>query len=326
MRRRSCLLLLVLIGGMLTPIAAFADEAPKLARIGYIGPGSQSGDWVGSLPVLRAALAERGYVDGRNVAFEVRYAEGDPGRLPQLIAELLALKVDVLVTPGAAATREATRQTATVPIVSVSGDPVAAGFAASLARPGANVTGLSMLSGQYSVKWLELLKEAVPGLRHVAVLVYRGNPLTINEFALMERTAPSLGLELAAFAASPTKIESTLDAIARARPDGLVVTSDPYFDVTGRQLAAFAAKQHLPTIYGILTAPHSALMSYTANPVKLWRSAADYIDRILKGARPAEMPIGQATDFVFRVNLKTANSLGLVIPSAPLARADEVTE
>jgi putative ABC transport system substrate-binding protein len=268
-----------------------------------------------------------GYVVGRNLVFEERYANGNPERVPALIAELLALKIDVLVTPGTPVTLAAHRATSTVPIVCVTGDPVRTGLAVSLARPGGNITGLSLLSGDYGVKWLELLREAAPTAHRVAMLWNPDNPGTANQNKLMRESAPALGLELTAISVRPTDLEASLAALATAGLDGLVVTDDPLLETLLPRLIALTAERRLPAIYAFGEAvKQGGLMSYSANFFKLWRRAAGYVDRILKGARPAELPIEQATEVTLSINLKTAKALGLIIPEALLARADEVIE
>jgi putative ABC transport system substrate-binding protein len=276
---------------------------------------------------LRQGLADLGYVIGRNLILEERYANGNPERVPALIAELLALPVDVLLTPGTLITLAAKRATSTVPIVCVTGDPVRTGLAASLARPGGNITGLSLLSGDYSAKWLELLKEAAPKVRHVAMLWNPDNVGISNERKRMQEMAPTLDIQLIALSVRPADIEDSLAALGTADLDGLVVTDDPLLEPLLPRLIALTAERHLPAIYAFSdSVQRGGLMSYSANFFKLWQRAAGYVDRILKGANPAELPIEQATEVALNINLKTAKALGLVIPEALLARANEVIE
>jgi putative ABC transport system substrate-binding protein len=276
---------------------------------------------------LRQGLADFGYVVGRNLVLEERYANGDAERVPALIAELLALNIDVLLTPGTPITLAAQRATSTVPVVCVTGDPVKTGFAASLARPGGNITGLSLLSGDYSAKWLELLKEAAPKVRRVAMLWNPDNLGIINESERMRETAIALGLELIALSVRAADIENSLTALEAADLDGLVVTDDPLLEPLLPRMITITAQRRLPAIYAFSeTVQRGGLMSYSANIFKLWRRAAGYVDRILKGANPAELPIEQAIEVTLNINLKTAKALGLMIPEALLARADEVIE
>jgi putative ABC transport system substrate-binding protein len=277
--------------------------------------------------VLRQGLADLGYIVGRNLVLEERYANGDPARVPALIAELLAVNVDVLLTPGTPITLAAQRATSKVPIVCVTGDPVRTGLAASLARPGGNITGLSLLSGDYSAKWLELLKQAVPKVHRVAMVWNPDNLGTINQSKRMREAALSLDLDLSALSVLPVDVENSLAVLGTSDLDGLVVTDDPLLEPLLPRLIALTAQRRLPAIYAFSEAvQRGGLMSYSANFFKLWRRTAGYVDRILKGASPAELPIEQATEVALKINLKTAKTLGLVIPEALLARADELIE
>ena len=318
-------LVLWFAAGIAIPAPAFSEESVKPARLGYVWIGAPGTD--GEFDGLRQGLAERGYVDGRNMVLERRYADDHPDRLPALITELLALNVDVLITPGSQTTHVAQRLTSAVPIVSLSGDPVGAGLVASLAHPGGNVTGLSLLSGEYSEKWLELLKEALPNLHRVAVLWNPDNPSMAAEMERMRKVAPGLGLELTAFSARPAEIDASLAAVANAASEGLVIPDDPFFHSIGTRLVAFAAERRLPAIYGVGDhVRQGGLMSYSSNLFDVGRRAAVYVDRILKGARPSDLPIEQATEFSLRINLKTAKALGIEMPPSLLTRADEVIE
>ena len=228
---------------------------------------------------------------------------------------------------GTPITLAAHRATSTVPIVCVTGDPVRTGFAESLARPGGNITGLSLLSGDYSVKWLELLREAAPTMRRVAMLWNPDNPGTVNQSKLVREAAPGLGFELTALSMRPVDVEDSLAALVTASFDGFVVTDDPLLETLLARLIALAAERRLPAIYAFGEAvKQGGLMSYSANFFKLWHRAAGYVDRILRGARPAELPIEQATEVTLNINLKTAKALGLAIPEALLARSNEVIE
>jgi len=301
------------------------SQKPAVPRVGYIWIGARGTDV--SNAGLRQGLADLGYVVGGNLILEERYANGNPERVPGLIAELLALHVDVLLTPGSSITLAARRATSTVPIVCVTGDPVRSGLAASLARPGGNITGLSLLSGDYSAKWLELLKEAVPKVRHVATLWNPDNLGIINQNKRMQESALTLGLQLIALSVLPPDIDKSLAALGTADLDGLVVTDDPLLEPLLPRLIALTAERRLPAIYAYSdSVQRGGLMSYSANFFKLWQRAAGYVDLILKGARPAELPIEQATEVTLNINLKTAKTLGLVIPEALLARADAVIE
>ena len=324
MRRRE---FIGIVGGIVVtwPLAAHAQQ-PSIPRVGYVWIGGRHGTDV-SNEGLRQGLADRGYDVGRNLILEERYANGDAERIPALIAELLALHVNALVTPGTPISRAAQRATATVPIVCMSGDPVGAQLVASLAHPGGNITGMSMLSGDYSAKWLALLKEAAPQLHRVGVLQNPESPVMAAELERMQQTAPALGLEVIPFSARPADIEASITALAVASVDGLVVTDDPLVETLMQRLIALAAQKHMPALYGFSTAPKlGGLMSYSADFFAMWRHAAGYVDRILKGASPADLPVEQATEVILNINLKTARTLGLSIPQTLIATANEVVE
>jgi len=324
MKRRS---FVALLGAAVTvmPLAAHAQQ-PAVPRVGYVWGGVRGTDLYYQTG-FRQGLADLGYVVGRNLLLEERYADGEPERVPALIAELLTLNVDVLVTPGTPISQAAQRATSTVPIVCMSGDPVRAGLVASLARPGGNITGLSQLSGEYGVKWVELLKEAAPKVHRVAVLWNPDNPTTANQVELMQKAAPGLGIELTALSIRRADIDNSFAALGERGFDGLVVTDDPSLIPLVPRLIEFTAERRLPAIYPFRdSAQRGGLMSYSANLFKLWQRAASYVDRILKGARPAELPVQQTTDVTLNINLKTAKALGLDIPMTLSARADEVIE
>ncbi len=323
MRRRE---FIGLLGGAAI-IASGAWPAPvgaqgKIPRIGYFWnfPDPNVG-----LAGLRQGLQERGYVLGRNLLLEERYAEGDPSRARELIAELLALGVDVLVT-GEWALIQAHALTATVPIVGVAGDFVGVGLAAQLSRPGGNVTGLSLLSADLGPKWLELLQGAVPNLKRVAFLGdFSGT--TAEEKRGLDEAAPRFHVTVTQLDMYRDNFEASLEAITRESFDGLIVSGETGGELLIPRIVARAAQSRMPTIYGISTAVRQGgLMSYSADLFELWRRAAGYIDRILKGASPGDLPIEQATEIKFAVNLKTAKALGLDIPSTLLAAANEVIE
>jgi putative ABC transport system substrate-binding protein len=312
-------------GAAAWPLVARAQQ-PPIPRVGYVWVGTPDSD-VG-IAGLRQGLADRGYVVGRSLLLEARYAEGHPERVSELIAALLARNVDVLATPGTVTTRAAQRATSSVPIVCTSGDPVGAGLVKSLSHPGGNITCLSLLSGDYSAKWLELLKEMLPRAHQVAALWNPDNQAVARQIRNMRDAGNSLGLELEAFSARPADVETSLTAIATTNVDALIVTDDPYLGPLVARIVAFTAEHRLPALYGFgYAVRRGGLMSYSSDfGYALWRRAAEYVDRILKGARPAELPVQQATEVTLRINLKTAKALGLDIPPSLLARADEVIE
>jgi len=306
------------------PTAAHAQQPGRVPRVGYVWIGAPGTDE--NKAGLAQGLERRGYVIGRTLLLEARYANGNDALVPQLIAELLALKVDVLATPSTPVSRAAQRATSSVPIVSMSGDPVGTGLVASLARPGGNITGLSLLS-EYGAKWLELLMEARPKLRRVAVLLNPDNPAAARQVERMREAARALALDLTTLSARPAELEASLGVIAPTSIDGFVVSDDAFLETILPRLIALAAERGLPAVYGFSNAVKlGGLMSYSADFFDLMRKAAGYIDRILKGARPADLPIEQATKFSLKINLKTAKALGVDMPPTLLARSDEVIE
>jgi putative ABC transport system substrate-binding protein len=278
---------------------------------------------------LRQGLSELGWVEGRNLAFELRFAEGELDRLPQLAAELVRVKVDVIVTgsnPGALAAKSATT---TIPIVMVTtGDPVQGGLVASLARPGGNVTGVTALGQVLNVKRLELLKEAVPSVKRIAVLTNPASPYTEPFLQESEATARGLGVEVRVLEArGPDDLEKAFEAIINERAEGLMVLVDIMFITHRRRIVELAAKNRLPSIFGERGSVHAGgLMFYGANLPDMYRRAATYVDKILKGVKPADLPVEQPTTFELAINLKTAKALGLDVPWFLQQRADEVIE
>ena len=318
MRRRTFIALLSVAGAW--PLAARAQQT-KIPRIGVVWIGSPEHESV-VLGSLRKALADQGYVFGRDLVFDERYANGKEERIATLIAELLAVGVDVLVTPGTSATVAAHQATTTVPIVSV-GPLVDAGLAASLARPGGNVTGIDNQANDYRVKWLELLG-AMAKLRLVAVL---SEPDETPAVLRLKEAAPRFGLTLTFLSARPQDLESSLAAVAAASFDGLIVNDNASLLPQVPRIVALVAESRTPTLYGFsVAARQGGLMGYSANFFAIGRRLAFYVDRILKGARPGDLPIEQPTEFVLAINLKTAKALGLEIPLTVLAAANEVIE
>jgi putative tryptophan/tyrosine transport system substrate-binding protein len=302
---------------------AAGQSSSRIPRIGYMS--ADSGPNPLSEALLRG-LSERGWVEGQSIVIEYRWAAGRPDRYPVLAAELVGLRVDLIVagggTPGALA---AQRATSVIPIVTpITGDPVGAGLVTSLARPGGNVTGLSMQDTEISAKRLELLREALPKLARVAILRDPAGPTA--GVAATEAAARSLGLTgHVVTARRPEDFESALDAAKRARADALIVLASSVFNTQRMRLVNLVARQRLPAMYEHrLFVVDGGLMSYGPDPVDLNRRAAVYVDKILKGAKPGELPIEQPTKFDLVINLKAANALGVTLPPAVLARATEV--
>jgi ABC-type uncharacterized transport system substrate-binding protein len=324
MRRASSVVMLI-IALLAAPLAVEAQPAGKAPRIGVMYAGSAPNLYADA---LRRHLAELGWVDGQTLLIEERYAEGRPERYPALIAELIRLKVDVLVAGGGTAgARAAKRATGTIPIVMpVMGDPVAAGLVASLARPGGNITGLSMLNTEISAKRVELLREVLPKVERVAVLRDPATPQA--DVDATQVAARTLGLRLQFLSASrPEEFQGAFQAARQASAEALIVLASGFFNTQRRRLVDLAAQSRLIAVYEHREFPYSGgLMSYGPNLVDMNRRAAKYIDKILKGAKPADLPIEQPTVFELVINLKTAKALGLTIPPSVLARADEVIE
>jgi len=332
MERRTFLTMAA--GGLLAaPLAAEAQPEGKVWRIGMLWFGSS----IEELPVrvrfdaFQQGLREQGYMEGRNVAFEHRYARGKYERLPDLAAELVRLKVDVIVTPGnPPATLAAKQATSTIPGVFMSAaDPVASGFVASLARPGGNITGGTSLVGPGLVgKRLELLQEAVPKLSRVAVL---SNPTTPDARVFIgeaEVAARSLKVQLHIMEArGPAEFGGAFAAMIKERASAILVQQDAIYLFNGRQLAELAAKNRLPAMYGLREHVEAGgLMAYAASLAELSRRASTYVGKILQGAKPGDLPVEQATKFDLVINLKTVKALGLRIPHSLLSRADQVIE
>jgi putative ABC transport system substrate-binding protein len=317
-------------GVLAAPLTASAQPAGSLRRIGFLGAAESSDtNFLRFVDAFRARLAELGYVEGRNVVIETRWAAGRYERLPDLAAELVRLKVEVIVTAAVPAIRAAREATTTIPIVMAAVvDPVATGLVASLARPGGNVTGLSVMSPELVGKQLEMLKEVAPSVSRVAVLwnpTNRGNP---PQLRAGEQAARALGIQLQPVEArGPADIERAFDTMTRGRASGLIVLVDILFRNQRIRIAQLAASHRLPAVYGLTEeAEAGGLMAYAPSFVEQYRRAAVYVDKILKGAKPGDLPIEQPTKFELVVNLKAARALGLTIPPALLGRADEVIQ
>jgi putative ABC transport system substrate-binding protein len=308
---------------------AEAQPPKKVPRIGYLLARDLASEFARSEP-FRRGLRELGYVEGKNIVIEWRYAEGKLDRLPALASELARLKVDIIVSGGAVPTRAAKEATDTIPIVMTQDpDPVGSGFVASLARPGGNITGLSTLSPEISGKRLELLKEIVPKLSRVAVLGTSTRPGTAQELKEVELAAGALGVKLQYLdVLEPKDIETAFRAASNGRAEAvLFLVAGPIVGAYRTKVVDLAVKRRLPVIYGTLGQEYveaGGLMTYGVNINDLDRRAAFYVDKILKGTKPAELPVEQPIKFEFIVNLKTAKQIGLTIPPNVLARADKV--
>jgi putative ABC transport system substrate-binding protein len=309
------------------PHGVAAQTPAKVFRIGVLGATSASA-YARQIEAFRQGLRDLGYVEGKNIILEYRWAEGRYDRLPDLAAELVRLKPDLLLTHGTPGTRAAKQATTTIPIVmAVSGDAVATGLVASLAHPGGNLTGSSFFNPELSAKRLELIKEVLPGLSRVAVFLNPGNPSSDVGFQAMERTARALGLKLQGFnLRGPKEFDTAFSTLVKGRAGALSVYEDAMLIAQARRVADLAARNRLPTIGFSELAEAGGLMSYGVNFPDLWRRGATYVDKILKGAKPAHLPVEQPTRFELVVNLKTAKALGLTIPPSILVRADQVIQ
>jgi putative tryptophan/tyrosine transport system substrate-binding protein len=322
---------LILVAVVLLGLGAIveAQQPKKVPRIGYLSSSDAATESTGS-EAIRLALRERDYIEGQNIAIEYRYAEGKVDRFSEVAADLVRLKVDVIVVAGGPVwVRAAKNATKTIPIVmmGIGTDPVVAGLIESLARPGGNVTGLTLLSEELGGKRLELLKEAVPKLARVAVLYNPATPGTVVEVKeALPVAARPLGLTLRSWELRDADaIEKVFAALNKERPDGLYVPSGLLMRANVKRIASFALKSRLPSMYSNRQAVDAGgLMSYGADIADSYRRVAIYVDKILKGAKPADLPVEQPTKFELVINLKTAKQIGVTIPQSILYRADKV--
>jgi len=313
--------LAVVLGLIIAPLDGEAQQAGKVARVGVLAVSAAA--FSPRIEAFRKGLREHGYVEGKNVVLEYRYAEGKLDRLPDLAAQLVALKVDVIVTASPPAVRAAKNATSTIPIVFAAvGDPVAIGLVESLARPGQNITGLSIGGPELDGKRLELLKDAVPRTSRVAVL-FAEMPRKEREIA-----AQALGIQLISLPVRELgDIEPAFETARKENVHALLMSPSPLLNTVRERIVELAAKNRLPAMYaGPEFVEAGGLMSYAPSYVDLFRRAATYVDKILKGAKPADLPVEQPTKFELMINLKTAKALGLTIPPSVLGRADHVIE
>jgi putative ABC transport system substrate-binding protein len=323
---RATLLFLLALGVLFVPLAAETQQAGKVYRIGYLSPVAPT-----STPAFenafRQGLRELGYVEGRNIAIEYRWAEGKYERLPKLAADLVHLQVDVIVTSTTPAIQAARHATTAIPIVTISADPVGTGLVASIARPGGNITGLSVVGPQMNAKQLELVKEMSPKVKRVAFVWNPANPALALRLKELEIAAQTVGLQIESVEVrTPNEVEGALES-ATGKHAGFLIVPPPIASAYQKQVMDFATKHRLPTMYeNSEPVDAGGLMSYGAKYPDLWRRAATYVDKILKGAKPADHPMEQTTKFDLVINLKTAKALGLTIPPSLLLRADQVIE
>jgi putative ABC transport system substrate-binding protein len=312
---------------MLTvPLAAGAQQAGRVYRIGFLADSPAA--FSEPTEAFRQGLRDLGYVEGRDITIEYRWAEGKPERIRELAGELVRLKVDLIVVPSSIYTEAAKRATSTIPIVFMGhADPVGTGHVTSLSRPGGNITGLSVMMTETSVKSLELFKQAVPGLARVAVIFDPATPSHGPALKAVDAAGPALGLQvLPAAVRSATEFDSVFSAIVHGRADAVLILTTPLFIAGAQRLAKLALTHKLPSMGLKYLVEAGGLMSYWPNRADYYRRGAIYVDKILKGAKPADLPVEQATKFELVINLQTAKALGITIPRALLVRADHVIQ
>ncbi len=324
---RPVLTILLTVAFLLAPCAAHAQPAGKVYRIGFLWDSPTV--FPDAIEAFRQGLRDLGYVEGRNLTIEYRWTEGKPERVRELAEELVRLKVDVIMAPSSVYTAAARRATSTIPIVFMShADPLGSGHVKSLARPGGNATGLTIMMTETNVKGLELFKGAVPRLSRVAVVWDPATPSHGPGLKAVEAAGPSLGLRIQSVPVRrASEFERAFSTMVRERADGILVLSTPLFIAGATRLAELALTHKLPSLFG--PKHHvvaGGLMSYSPRRADLYRRGATFVDNILKGANPADLPVEQATTFEFVINLKTARALALTIPQAMLARADEIID
>ncbi len=322
MRRREFLALLG--GAAVWPLAARGQQFKAISRIGVLWPNPPA-----SFEPIRQGLRDLGYAEGRNINFEFRWAEGRLDQLPALGAELVALHVDLIITLAPPATLAAKSASQTIPIVFVGiGDPLASGLVSSLAHPGGNLTGTTRMLSEMSVKHVELLKQAVPSLSRLAVLFNPGNSSHEPALKAVATTAQALSVQVRPFQVrGPVEIDAVFAAVRSERADGVLFLADPIFFIHLKRMTELVNSEHLPAIANFVEFPKlGGLMGYAPSIPDEFRHAARHIDKILRGAKPGDLPVEQPTKFELVINLKTAKALGLTIPPTLLARADEVIE
>jgi putative ABC transport system substrate-binding protein len=328
MRRRE---FIVLLGGTAAtwPLVARAQQPDRMRRIGVLVPSVESNkDYQARMAAFRESLQKLGWSEGRNVRFDYRWAGADPERMRAYAAELVSLAPDVILSISNQTTAILSQQTRTIPIVFVANDPVETGLITSTAHPGGNITGFTPFEVAMGGKWLQLLKEVTPRLARVAVLYTPGGAGSLAMLRTIEDVAPSLGIETTSVPArDPAEIERAIGAFSREANGGLIVLTGPSTTANRELIIALAARRRLPAIYPDRQAvANGGLISYAADLVDQVRQAGSYVDRILKGEKPGDLPVQVPTKFGLIVNLKTAKALGLNIPESFLLRADELIE
>ena len=319
------LLIILTLSLLVAPLAAEAQPSPQVPRIGVLSGNAFRPDSRNRTAFLQG-LHALGYVEGQTIILEERWAEGQLERLSDLAAELVRLQVDIIVAGNATAARAASQATERLPIVLAGGDAVGAGLITNLARPGGNITGLATNSAELGGKWLVLLKEALPALARVAVLSHLDTPVTGSAFQEIQVAAPTLGVQLQALRVrDPGEIEDAFAAMSREHAEALVVLPGPVLSIHRARINELATRNRLPTIWEWRAAvADGGLMAYGPDLASLWQRAATYVDKILKGTKPADLPVERPMTFELVINLKTAETLGITIPPTLLFQATEV--
>ena len=327
MNHRRKLVIALGAGALAAALTSLAQQKGKIWRIGFLWDSPDV--FPDAIGAFRQGLRDLGYVEGRTIAIEYRWAEGKPERMRELAEELVRLKVDVIVAPSSVYTAAAKQATSSIPIIFMNhADPIGSGHVASLARPGGNITGLSIMMTETNVKLLELLKECVPKLARVAVVFDPATPSHGPGMKAVEAAGPALRLRIQPVAVrSAAEFDGAFSAIMRERADAVLVLSTPMFTAGARRLAELALTHKLPSLFGAgVHTEAGGLMSFGPDRADLWRRSAIYVDKILKGAKPGDLPIEQPTRFELVVNAKTAKALGIKIPNSILVRAEKVIE
>jgi putative ABC transport system substrate-binding protein len=325
MNRRDTVLALLALGA--APLASKAQPVGKVYRIGFLWEDPTV--FPDAMEAFRKGLRDLGYEEGRNIAIEFRWAEGKPERMRELAEELVRLKVDVIVAPSSVYTGAAKQATSTIPIIFLShADPLGSGHITNFGHPGGNITGLSLMMTETNVKSLELLKEAVPKVSRIAVIWNPATPSHGPGLKAIEAAGTSLGLGVQSVPVRrATEFEGAFSAMVRERANGILTLSTPLFIAGAKRLAELALSHRLPSLFGPKNhVVAGGLMSYSPDRLDLWRRGAYFVDKILQGAKPADLPVERPTRFELVINMKTAKALGLTIPQSLLARADEVIQ
>jgi putative tryptophan/tyrosine transport system substrate-binding protein len=319
----ALLFALSFLGAIVFALGSYAQAQSKISRVGILFIGGRDQP---HLEAFKQGLRERGYTEGKNIVLEYRYAEGKFNRVPALVDELVRMKVDIIVTTSSISARAARKATKTLPIVMTTGSPVEQGLAESLAKPGGNVTGLTVMAAEMSGKRLEILKETFPKMTRVAALWAPGQSEAVKGFKETQEAARGFSLRLQSVELqNAEELEKVFAEISKGRPDALLVVLDPLVTLHSKRIVDLALKHHLPGMYPTRQfAEEGGLMAYGPLIADLYRRAAMYVDKILRGAKPGDIPIEQPTTFELVINLKSAKQIGLTIPPSVLARADKV--